>query len=201
MRNPSLTPSNDPDVCPTDMLARGFDDAIDLICCQPPVCPPGETLDNSALACEKWSVLVVRLDTYRSSHLCFTNSPAGKYKEVEVSGMDQPCSVCPAGRIAEATGSTNCTACQQGRYLSDDAISPTLHDSASDCTGCEVGTATSSEGQTQCEICGAGRVAVTSGLIECALCMFVLTSALFSPSPVPKAPRPPPPSLPLLSLR
>ena len=113
-----------------------------------------------------------------------------------MSGMDQPCSVCPAGRIAEATGSTNCTACQQGRYLSDDAISPTLHDSASDCTGCEVGTATSSEGQMQCEICGAGRVAVTSGLIECALCMFVLTSALFSPSPVPKAPRPPPPPFP-----
>ncbi|GMH71570.1 hypothetical protein TrLO_g7619, partial [Triparma laevis f. longispina] len=72
------------------------------------------------------------------------------------------CSICSSGKYS-ATGSDLCTACENGKYLTDDAADKTLHDEEGDCTICEAGKYSENVPHRTCDVCGVGHFLTDNG--------------------------------------
>ncbi|GMH72562.1 hypothetical protein TrRE_jg7071, partial [Triparma retinervis] len=87
--------------------------------------------------------------------------PAGSYT---TTGGRTSCDICAAGRYTtvETTGTAedNCTNCPSGRYLADDAATPSLHVGLSLCLNCDAGKyANDPTTASSCIICSSGKYA------------------------------------------
>ena len=76
----------------------------------------------------------------------------------EFSSSSTGCSTCEAGTYQDQNvqASIKCSACPEGRYVSNKGTTPTLHDHLEDCSRCLQGTEFTSK-TTKCVICKAGK--------------------------------------------
>ncbi|GMH88080.1 hypothetical protein TL16_g11053, partial [Triparma laevis f. inornata] len=93
------------------------------------------------------------------------------------SSAGSQCTVCPSGKYSGSAGSASCAVCPSGTYLSDQATSPSLHNSVSSCRACSAGKKLSDNGSDasyhdhpdDCVACTPGSYA-GSGAPSCTEC-------------------------------
>ncbi|GMH76975.1 hypothetical protein TrST_g2739 [Triparma strigata] len=81
------------------------------------------------------------------------------------------CAICSSGKYAASEGSTSCSDCEAGKFLNDNEVSATEHDSADDCLVCTFGSY-AVESSAVCTVCPAGTFHNGAGvsLASCATC-------------------------------
>lgn len=84
------------------------------------------------------------------------------------------CAPCPSGTYSEFTmdryslvGATSCSNCPVGRYLSDDGVDASKHDSQDDCEACPPGRFGDEVGASACKLCAEGKYSSEPESIFC----------------------------------
>lgn len=63
----------------------------------------------------------------------------GKFSIAYAAISESTCATCPKGSYTDTEGTVSCLSCPAGRFNTDDATSPSLHDSLSTCSICTAG--------------------------------------------------------------
>ena len=150
----------------------------DCFSCLPGVCtacPAGTYLSSTgavaASACASCAAGTVSSEGATSCSTCqagaFATSSSDDSDGFGVASGGVACAICPAGRISEAKGRTECSACTFG-YSS--------YSNGTTCYVCPRGTYAKLEGSSLCSNCAAGTIAHSTGSSACTTCTSPTTS-------------------------